>query len=220
MEEMKLHKLDIDTIPDIGFIVCSGVRASGKTVLIKDILRSKKHVFRGGIVMSSTEESKHHYEGLPETLIYDEFREDVLWELIKCQKSTKEQTFVVIDNCMCSKKDFNSKALGMLARNGLQLRICVIMSIQYGMALPPIIRCNTDYFFTFAENNERDRMHLYKYYFGLFDSLSDFKTALTACTEKYEALVISNFAKSSRLQDMVFWYKATVHDAALPVESQ
>jgi len=32
------------------------------------------------------------------------------------------------------------------------------------------------------------------------------------CTENYECLVINNNAKSNKLTDQVFWYKAEPHD--------
>jgi hypothetical protein len=31
------------------------------------------------------------------------------------------------------------------------------------------------------------------------------------CTENYECLVISNNAKSNKLEDQIFWYKAAAH---------
>ena len=31
------------------------------------------------------------------------------------------------------------------------------------------------------------------------------------CTENYECLVINNNAKSNKLEDQVFWYKADMH---------
>jgi hypothetical protein len=31
------------------------------------------------------------------------------------------------------------------------------------------------------------------------------------CTENYECLVVSNNAKSNKLEDQIFWYKASAH---------
>jgi len=31
------------------------------------------------------------------------------------------------------------------------------------------------------------------------------------CTENYECLVVANNAKSNKLEDQIFWYKATSH---------
>jgi hypothetical protein len=33
---------------------------------------------------------------------------------------------------------------------------------------------------------------------------------MDACTENYECLVLDNTVKSNKIQDCVFWYKATV----------
>lgn len=35
---------------------------------------------------------------------------------------------------------------------------------------------------------------------------------MDACTENFECLVINNNAKSNRIEDQVFWYKAEPHD--------
>ena len=35
---------------------------------------------------------------------------------------------------------------------------------------------------------------------------------MDACTDNYECLVIHNGAKSNRLEDQVFWYKANDHE--------
>ena len=32
------------------------------------------------------------------------------------------------------------------------------------------------------------------------------------CTENYECLVISNNSKSNKLEDQIFWYKASAHN--------
>jgi len=37
-----------------------------------------------------------------------------------------------------------------------------------------------------------------------------FCKVMDACTENYECLVLDNTVKSNRIQDCVFWYKATV----------
>ena len=34
---------------------------------------------------------------------------------------------------------------------------------------------------------------------------------MDACTENYECLVLDNTVKSNKIQDCVFWYKATMH---------
>ena len=51
---------------------------------------------------------------------------------------------------------------------------------------------------------------MYKSFFGIFPSFDMFCKVMDACTENYECLVLDNTVKSNKIQDCVFWYKATV----------
>lgn len=70
--------------------------------------------------------------------------------------------------------------------------------------LPPDLRHNIDYVFAFAEPLVEQRKSLYKYYFGVFDHLSEFND----CFERYvqsgdEALVINNRVRSNNKWHMI-----------------
>jgi len=45
----------------------------------------------------------------------------------------------------------------------------------------------------------------------MFPSFDFFCNVMDQCTENYECLVINNNAKSNKLEDQVFWYKAEAH---------
>ena len=42
----------------------------------------------------------------------------------------------------------------------------------------------------------------------MFPTFESFAQVMDQCTENYECLVINNNAKSNKLQDQIFWYKA------------
>jgi len=70
--------------------------------------------------------------------------------------------------------------------------------------LPPDVRANLDYVFAFAEPLVEQRKSLYKYYFGVFDHLSEFND----CFERYvqsgdEALVMNNRVRSNNKWHMI-----------------
>ena len=46
----------------------------------------------------------------------------------------------------------------------------------------------------------------------MFPTFEVFCAVMDQCTENYECLVINNNAKSNKLTDQVFWYKADNHD--------
>ena len=60
------------------------------------------------------------------------------------------------------------------------------------------------------DNILQNREKLYKSFFGIFPSFDMFNKVMDACTENYECLVLDNTVKSNKIQDCVFWYKATV----------
>ena len=49
---------------------------------------------------------------------------------------------------------------------------------------------------------------MYEHYAGMFPNFDMFCQVMDQCTENYECLVINNNAKSNKLEDQVFWYKA------------
>jgi hypothetical protein len=79
------------------------------------------------------------------------------------------------------------------------------------MDLPPALRANVDYVFLLRENITSEQRKTYislslvfSHHFDMFNKVMD------ACTENYECLVLDNTVKSNRIQDCVFWYKASV----------
>ena len=78
------------------------------------------------------------------------------------------------------------------------------------MDLSPDLRANVDYVFILRENVIQNREKLYKSFFGIFPTFDMFNQVMTACTENYECLVLDNTSKSNKIQDCVFWYKASI----------
>jgi hypothetical protein len=79
------------------------------------------------------------------------------------------------------------------------------------LGLPPALRTNVDFVFILREPNISNRKRLYEQYAGIFPSFEIFCQVMDQCTENFECLVIDNTAKSNRIEDMVFWYKAEEH---------
>ena len=84
--------------------------------------------------------------------------------------------------------------------------------MQYLLGIPPNLRTNIDYIFILRENIINNRKKLYDHYAGMFPTFEMFSQVMDHCTENYECLVIHNNAKSNKLEDQVFWYKAEAHD--------
>ena len=46
---------------------------------------------------------------------------------------------------------------------------------------------------------------------GMFPTFESFAQIMDQCTENYECLVINNNAKTNKLQEQIYWYKADSH---------
>ena len=83
--------------------------------------------------------------------------------------------------------------------------------MQFALGIPPNLRTNIDYVFILRENIISNRKRIYDHYAGMFSTFDEFCQVMDACTENYECLVINNNAKSNKITDQVFWYKASEH---------
>ena len=96
--------------------------------------------------------------------------------------------------------------------NGRHYNMMFIITMQYALGIPPNLRTNVDYVFILRENYVSNRKRLYEHYCGMFPTFEMFCQVMDQCTENYECLVINNNAKSNKLEDQVFWYKAAPHN--------
>ena len=96
--------------------------------------------------------------------------------------------------------------------NGRHYKLLFLLTMQFALGIPPNLRTNIDYVFILRENYVSNRKRLYEHYAGMFPSFETFCQVMDQCTENYECLVINNNAKSNKLTDQVFWYKAEPHD--------
>jgi hypothetical protein len=202
------------TIPDSPVIVAIAKRRSGKSFLVRDLLYHMRKRFIGGIVMSATEEANGFYQGIgiPPAYIYNDFDEAALERLVESQKrQTKagrvRPVFVVLDDVAFNKSIFNRPVIRELALNGRHYRITVIFSLQYALDTPPSIRSNIDLVMLLRDNINRDK--LYKNFFhGLLPNFAFFNTLMDAATKDYKCLILDNASHSTKLSDILKWYRA------------
>jgi hypothetical protein len=93
--------------------------------------------------------------------------------------------------------------------NGRHYKIFFLVTMQHGMGLPPVLRNNIDYIFIFRNNIRREREKIYQHYAGMFPTYEAFEQVMLQTTENYECMVIDNKTQSNKIEDQVYWYKAT-----------
>ena len=206
-------------------IVFIGRRGTGKSYLVRDLLYYHQNL-RRGIVMSDTEKlgdgffSKH----IPKCMIYEKYNTTTIQQLLSTQKmelkrikKEKEaygtsnidaRTFCLLDDCLYDKTWKNDEFMRKLFMNGRHWKVMLIITMQYPLGIPPNLRTNIDYTFILREPYKRNRKIIWENYAGMFPTFDSFEQVMNQCTENFECLVISNNAKSNKLVDQIFWYKA------------
>ena len=225
---IRLRKFDMRDIDDDKVIVLIGKRDTGKSFLVKDLLYHHQEI-PIGTVISGTEAANSFYGSIfPSLFIHGEFNQLIIANFLKRQKlvvnqMNKEKSqngdtkidprgVLILDDCLYDKswvRDVNVRSLFM---NGRHYQIMFIITMQYALGIPPNLRTNIDYVFILRENYVSNRKRLYEHYAGMFPSLEIFSQVMDQCTENYECLVINNNAKSNKIEDQVFWYKAEAHN--------
>tara|TARA_X000000950_G_C13841242_1_gene630344 strand:- start:482 stop:1306 length:825 start_codon:yes stop_codon:yes gene_type:complete len=225
---VKLQKFDMSKIEDDKVIVLIGKRETGKSFLVKDLLYYHQDM-PAGTVISGTEGANSFYSKLmPSCFIHGEYTESIISNYLNRQKkitkawkqqmdatgdsNTDPRGFLILDDCLYDPSWVKSKDVRSLFMNGRHYKSMFIITMQYALGIPPNLRTNIDYVFLLRENIVRNRKQLYEQYAGMFPSFEIFCQVMDQCTENYECLVIHNNAKSNKLQDQVFWYKASPHD--------
>jgi len=224
---LRLSKFNMNMIPDDSVIVMIGRRGTGKSWLIKDLLWYKQR-FPVGTVISGTEGANAFYSSIvPSLFVHEEFnthivencikRQDTLTKQIRKEKETRgscaldRRAFIIMDDCMYDTKWINDKWIRSLFMNGRHYGLLYILALQYVMGIPPVLRGQVDYVFILRENQVAARKRIYDQFAGIFPSFELFCQIMDQCTENFECLVIHNGAKTNKIEDCVFWYKAEPH---------
>ena len=219
--ELQLKKFDITQIKDDKVVVLIGKRDTGKSYLCKDILYYHSDIPVGQVI-SGTEGANQFYSKIvPKLFIHDEFNTNIVQNMLKRQKlmidkindgeQVDPRAFLILDDCLYDNCWAKDKFMRSVFMNGRHYKLLFMLTMQYALGIPPNLRTNIDYVFILRENYVSNRKRLYEHYAGMFPSFEMFCQVMDQCTEDYECLVINNNAKSNKLTDQVFWYKADPH---------
>jgi hypothetical protein len=208
-------------------IVLIGRRDTGKSFLVRDLLYYHQDI-PIGTVISGTEAGNGFYGSLvPKLFIHDEYNTAIIENVLKRQKMVIKQVkkekaaygrsnidgraFCILDDCLYDNSWARDKLMRLLFMNGRHWKIMLVITMQYPLGVPPNLRTNIDYTFILREPYIANRKRIYENYAGMFPTFESFCQVMDQCTENYECLVISNNAKSNKLEDQIFWYKASSH---------
>jgi hypothetical protein len=225
--KLRLRRFDINSISSDKVVVFIGKRETGKSFLVKDLLYYHKDVPLGTVISGTEAANTFYGHMVPSLFIHDAYTPQIVSNSLKRQKmvikklnkdkaqfgssNIDPRAFLILDDCLYDQSWIRDENIRSLFMNGRHYKMLFIITMQYALGVPPSLRTNIDYVFILRENYVSNRKRLYEHYAGMFPSFEIFCQVMDACTEDYHCLVINNNAKSNKLEDQVFWYKADSH---------
>jgi len=215
---LQIKKFDLRRIKDDSTCVFIGRRRSGKSTLVTDLLYHKRKI-PIGVVMSGTEEGNHHYKNfVPDLFIHGEFNKGTIERIIERQKTLLNKhgkanpVFLLLDDLMFDRSYMRENCVRQLFFNGRHFKILFMVTMQDCLGLDASIRGQGDYVFVLkTDSSLKNLQRLYEHFFGgVVSTFKIFKELYDNCTENYECLVIDNTSLSNKLEDRIFYYKASL----------
>jgi hypothetical protein len=228
--QLHLKKFDISTIADNKVVVMLGKRDTGKSFLVRDLLYYHRDIPIGTVVSATECANKFYSHMVPSIFIHEKPDPDIVANAMKRQdklhrrirrelaKSNRcdidPRAFLILDDCLAEgRRWIRHEAVQSAFLNGRHFNLLFVVTLQYPMGLPPMLRGNIDYVFVLRDNLISNRKRIYENYCGMFPSFDCFCQVMDQTTSDYECLVIHNNSKSNKLDEQVFWYKAQPHDS-------
>ena len=224
---VNLRKFEMKMIPQDAVVIFIGRRRTGKSTLVKDLLFHHQKMPLGTVI-SGTEESNDFYKSMiPPILIHGEYNPAIIAGFCKrqrivCMKVKEEmertgqaridpRSFLIMDDCLYDNSWLTDKNIRYLFLNGRHLKVFFLITMQYPLGIPPVLRTNVDYVFILREPSPSNRQRIFNNFGSAFPSFDFFCQIMDACTQNYECVVINNNSLSNRLEDIVFYYRADMH---------
>ena len=228
LKKFDMKKITFKATENTGpVIVLIGRRDTGKSYLVRDLLYYHQDI-PIGTVISGTEAGNGFYSAhVPKLFIHEEYNTVIIENVLKRQRTVLKQiqkeietyrrttidprAFVILDDCLYDASWAKDKMMRLLFMNGRHWKLMLVITMQYPLGIPPNLRTNIDFVFILREPYISNRKRIYENYAGMFPTFESFCQVMDQCTENYECLVIHNNAKSNKLSDQIFWYKAESH---------
>ncbi len=211
---------DPESIPDDAFISVFGKRRTGKSFLVRWLLYLKRHRFRHGLVITKTKHNGYWQNYFPMNVVHGDYDpkiiENFLIYQLKLQEYNKHhpekplntKAVIILDDIIADHYIRYCDALATLCYNGRHFDVMVIVCSQYVYGLPPGVRGNSDFVFTFTQGQKRQRKALTEDYGDKIYDEKFFLKMLDLNTQERNALVINLSDPNCDLDQMFFKFQA------------
>lgn len=220
MTKLQINRFTPSQIKPNRMMCFIGKKGSGKSTLIKDIFFHLRDRFDIVVGIAGTSMSVDMFkEFIPDCFIFETVDPRTIQKIVNfaqilSRQNKQRRLLIIMDDVLGSpsgdcKKIFNHNVFRDIAFNQRHMNLTLALSLQYCMELPPAIRSQIDYCFTFQETIHSNKKRLKEYFFGMFDSMDAFSQTLYKCTRNFECLVLDNVNNTDNIENNLFFYKAS-----------
>ena len=207
ISSLSIQKFSFDMFVPNPSILIVGMRCSGKSLVIREILKHYSDIPNKHVI-SRMEEDEPFYKTIPLDLyIHNSYNAEILSDLIYQQKKVNTKCCIVLDDCLSHNTLNKDNILQDVLINGRHANIINVVAVQLPMLTPPHVRSSFDYVFLFAEDYSTFLKHIYDYYAGMFDTFDMFKHFFYELTRDYSCMVIVSGGNKGDLTKQIYWYR-------------
>jgi hypothetical protein len=221
--ELYIKQFSLSQLCSNPAIVVIAKRGSGKTWVCRSLLDHLRSIPVGVIISKSEKTDPFFQNFFPDSFIYGGYDPIIFKKILSRQMRIREKAkrkreqgkkidtriFLLMDDCLSDSKTWGKdENLKEILYNGRHYDITYILTMQYPMGIPPDLRANFDYIFLLYIDNTDEQTKIYKYYTGMFPSLSAFKQVFLRLTENYGVMVVVKRGAGRLLNEKVYHYKA------------
>lgn len=199
-------------------VVMIGRRGTGKSMLVKDLMYHHQDVPKG-IIISGTEMGNHFYAPLaPKAFIFHEYETVLVENLFRRQlhvlqpenrhEAPDPRVFLLLDDCMYDDSWSRDKIMRCVFMNGRHWKVMCVITMQYPLGVPPVLRTNIDFAFLLFAPTTGERKRLYENYASVFRTFEGFNSVFDQTTAGFECMVVCFSSHSNKLSDLIKYYKA------------
>jgi hypothetical protein len=220
---LPIREFQLDWMVDNASICMIAKRGSGKSWVVRSILKYYRNI-PGGIIIAPTDKMNSFYgKFFPDIYIHYEYKSEIIEKMLYRQtqiiekakekarrgKKCDPRAFLIMDDCLSSKGSWmKDETIMQMFFDGRHYKIMYILTMQFPLGITPELRCNFDYIFLLAEDFQSNQKRLYDHYAGMFPSFPSFRQVFVDLTDDYGCMVIVNRGSRKNFLDKVFWYKA------------
>lgn len=165
-------------------ILIIGSRNHNKTNLIKDICKKE---FDQTIVINPTfvldPTSVNFYKNnFNNTIIEEQYNNDIIKTLLEKQKTEKQNTLLILDDCLSQCLSFLTDTFEELIFAGRDYNITTVINIQYPIRLSPEIRSSFNQVYLYGCEFVLSRRKFYEHYCNFFPTFAEFDSTFSNFT--------------------------------------